>query len=114
MMKHFPLKSRREAVQLGQVLMDNEYIHHVCREQPFRDGYFFYRFEEDSKVKTSFVEPQLTSLITCSLSSDRSVECSKEMEASIQTSQLSSSGPLRDDRKPIFTVSVRSKLTPSH
>lgn len=30
--------------------MEFKFIHHVARAQPFRDGYFFYRFQEDEDV----------------------------------------------------------------
>lgn len=42
--KVIPLKTREEAVELGQLLIDRGVIHHVVNRQPFKDGYFFYRF----------------------------------------------------------------------
>lgn len=39
--------SRTEAVELGQRLIDEKWIHHVVDEHPFREGYFFYRFYLD-------------------------------------------------------------------
>ncbi|MEO0373667.1 MAG: mechanosensitive ion channel domain-containing protein [Cyanobacteria bacterium P01_A01_bin.17] len=39
--------STQEAIELGQTLMDRGVIHHVTDEQPFQDGYFFYRFYDD-------------------------------------------------------------------
>ncbi|NET35191.1 MAG: mechanosensitive ion channel protein [Cyanothece sp. SIO1E1] len=42
--------SRSEAVQLGQRLIDDKWIHHVVDEQPFQDDYFFYRFYWDEEL----------------------------------------------------------------
>ena len=39
--------SREQAVRLGQRLIDEKWIHHVVDQQPFRDGFFFYRFYWD-------------------------------------------------------------------
>lgn len=36
--------TRQEAIAAGQSLIDKGYIHHVVDEQPFKDGYYFYRF----------------------------------------------------------------------
>ena len=36
--------SREEAIEVGQRLIDENWIHHVTHEQPFQDGNFFYRF----------------------------------------------------------------------
>ncbi len=44
--KNFTL-NEEEALQLGQQLIDQRVFHHVVDDQPFRDGYFFYRFYED-------------------------------------------------------------------
>ena len=41
--------SRTDAVQLGQRLMHENWIHHVVDEQAFQDGYFFYRFRWDEQ-----------------------------------------------------------------
>ncbi|MEM9273165.1 MAG: mechanosensitive ion channel protein [Cyanobacteria bacterium P01_F01_bin.143] len=41
--------SREKAVDLGQRLMDEKWIHHVVDQQLFQDGYFFYRFYWDEK-----------------------------------------------------------------
>ena len=41
--------SREEAVELGQILLEKGIIHHVANDQPFRDGFFFYRFYSDEK-----------------------------------------------------------------
>jgi len=40
------LGSRERALAVGQQLIDEKLMHHVYNE-PFRDGYFFYRFQED-------------------------------------------------------------------
>ena len=39
--------SRKEAVMLGQRLMDVKHIHHVVDDHEFKDGHFFYRFYWD-------------------------------------------------------------------
>lgn len=39
--------SRADAVQIGQRLIDERWIHHVLDEQAFQDSYFFYRFHWD-------------------------------------------------------------------
>ncbi len=41
--------TREEAIQLGQLLIEQGIIHHVCDEHPFRDGYVFYRFYTDEQ-----------------------------------------------------------------
>lgn len=41
--------SRREAVQIGQRLIDEDWIHHVVDDQDFEDEYFFYRFRLDEQ-----------------------------------------------------------------
>lgn len=38
---------RAKAVQIGQRLIDENWIHHVADEQSFQDDYFFYRFYWD-------------------------------------------------------------------
>ena len=39
--------SKAEAIAVGQLMMEQNMIHHVVDDQPFRDGYFFYRFYAD-------------------------------------------------------------------
>lgn len=39
--------TRGQAVQKGQQLLNANLIHHVCFSQPFLDGYYFYRFQQD-------------------------------------------------------------------
>lgn len=41
--------SRKEAIRIGQCLVDENWIHHVLDEQPFQDTYFFYRFHWDEQ-----------------------------------------------------------------
>ncbi|BAM79760.1 similar to guanine nucleotide exchange factor [Cyanidioschyzon merolae strain 10D] len=41
--------SREEAIDLGQRLMDAGLFHHVTYSEPFRDGNFFYAFQEDEE-----------------------------------------------------------------
>ena len=47
---------RQQAIQLGQTLVARNIIHHVTDDQPFRDGYFLYRFYQDDVV--TLHEPQ--------------------------------------------------------
>lgn len=39
---------REPAVEAGQALLDLGHVYHVAREQPFLDGFYFYRFAADS------------------------------------------------------------------
>ncbi|MBE9041802.1 mechanosensitive ion channel protein [Oscillatoriales cyanobacterium LEGE 11467] len=39
--------SHEDAIDLGQKLIDDKWMHHVTDEHPFRDEYLFYRFELD-------------------------------------------------------------------
>lgn len=41
--------SREEAVQIGQRLINENWIHHVVDDQEFQDEYFFYRFRWDEQ-----------------------------------------------------------------
>ena len=45
--------SRQDAVQLGQRLVDDRWIHHVANDHEFKDEYLFYRFywDEDKPVQ---------------------------------------------------------------
>lgn len=40
--------AREDVVPLGQALLELGYIYHVARDQPFRDGHFFYRATADT------------------------------------------------------------------
>lgn len=40
--------ARSDVLPLGQALLELNYIYHVARDQPFRDGNFFYRFTADT------------------------------------------------------------------
>lgn len=40
--------SREQSVAAGQALLELGELYHVAREQPFQDGYFFYRLAADS------------------------------------------------------------------
>lgn len=40
--------AREDAVALGQALLELGHIYHVARDQPFRDGNFFYRVSADT------------------------------------------------------------------
>lgn len=39
--------TREEAIELGQILIEREIIHHVTDEHAFQDSYFYYRFYAD-------------------------------------------------------------------
>jgi Domain found in Dishevelled, Egl-10, and Pleckstrin (DEP) len=39
--------SKEVSIKIGQRLINEKWIHHVVDEQPFKDGYFFYRFYYD-------------------------------------------------------------------
>ena len=41
--------SREQAVNVGQRLIKEQWIHHVVDQKDFEDGYFFYRFYWDEK-----------------------------------------------------------------
>lgn len=45
--EHFLHISTAEAVGIGQRLVNEKWIHHVCDEHNFENGYFFYRFYVD-------------------------------------------------------------------
>jgi len=45
MVENIFIKTRREAVELGQILMNNGYIYHATHKLPFCDGTQFYCFE---------------------------------------------------------------------
>jgi hypothetical protein len=57
--KHLGI-SRSEAESYGQALIDDDWMHHVVRQQPFRDGYFFYSWTtKESKRYGALVSPTL-------------------------------------------------------
>ena len=43
------VESRLKGVELGQLLVDTDYIHHVVDEHYFEDAYLFFRFRLDGK-----------------------------------------------------------------
>ena len=43
-------EDRRNAVQLGQLLLETDFIHHVVDEHNFEDGYLFFRFRQDGMI----------------------------------------------------------------
>jgi len=43
------LKTRADAVDLGQRMMNAHYFHHVCYDHGFKDAYLFYRFISEEK-----------------------------------------------------------------
>eukprot|EP00753_Platysulcus_tardus_P019868 PLAT7592.1.p1 GENE.PLAT7592.1~~PLAT7592.1.p1 ORF type:complete len:654 (+),score=302.06 PLAT7592.1:852-2813(+) len=48
LVKSKKVRTRVEAVRLGQRLMNDKWLVHVVSERKFRDGYRFYRFVQDS------------------------------------------------------------------
>ena len=42
-------ESREEAVSLGQLLVNTDYIHHVMDEHHFEDDFLFFRFRQDGE-----------------------------------------------------------------
>ena len=46
-LKEFFQISIDEAIDIGQRLIEEDWLHHVCDDHSFRDGYFFYRFYLD-------------------------------------------------------------------
>jgi len=42
-------ESRARAVDLGNLLVDTDYVHHVVDEHRFEDGYLFFRFRTDGE-----------------------------------------------------------------
>ncbi len=42
--------TRAAAVELGQLLVDTDFIHHVVDEHFFEDSYLFFRFKQDGKL----------------------------------------------------------------
>jgi hypothetical protein len=45
--------SRREAVELGQLLVNRDIVHHVLDEHGFVDGHLFYRFRADELARVT-------------------------------------------------------------
>ena len=46
-------ESREQAVELGQLLINTDYIHHVVDEHNFEDAYLFFRFRQDGELALS-------------------------------------------------------------
>lgn len=44
MLKNLAFRTRNEGVEMGQKLVEEGYIEHVCDTQPFKDAYLFFRF----------------------------------------------------------------------
>lgn len=42
-------ETREQAVELGQLLVNTDYIHHVVDEHNFEDAYLFFRFRQDGE-----------------------------------------------------------------
>jgi hypothetical protein len=77
MVKSNMAATRREAVFLGQRLLDElNLFHHVCWDHQFKDGHLFYRFTEEDKV---FEE--LTTSSSESSSAFMSFECAATMSS---------------------------------
>lgn len=43
-------ETRHQAVELGQLLINTDYIHHVVDEHNFEDAYLFFRFRQDGEL----------------------------------------------------------------
>jgi len=43
------VKNRKEAIQLGQILLDRGVFHHVCDDHEFVDDYKFFRFYSEER-----------------------------------------------------------------
>ena len=43
-------ETREQAVELGQLLINTDYIHHVVDEHNFEDAYLFFRFRQDGEL----------------------------------------------------------------
>ena len=42
-------QTRQRGVELGKLLVDTDYIHHVVDEHNFEDQYLFFRFRQDGR-----------------------------------------------------------------
>jgi hypothetical protein len=52
------IKSREDAVSLGEELMEEGYFDHVVKEHPFKDSEYYYRFQiDEKKLQNSFFSP---------------------------------------------------------
>lgn len=52
-------ESREQAVELGQLLINTDYIHHVVDEHNFEDAYLFFRFRQDEPPEMSLKGPSV-------------------------------------------------------
>lgn len=52
-------EDRRKAVQLGQLLLETDFIHHVVDEHNFEDGYLFFRFRQDEPPQEAMQGPSV-------------------------------------------------------
>ena len=43
------VETRSAGVELGQTLVDTDFIHHVVDEHYFEDAYLFFRFRQDGE-----------------------------------------------------------------
>ena len=57
-------EDRRKAVQLGQLLLETDFIHHVVDEHNFEDGYLFFRFRQDGMIVRFIHFGKKASLVT--------------------------------------------------
>lgn len=57
------VETRSAAAELGQMLVDTDFIHHVVDEHYFEDAYLFFRFRQDGMMTKLFasVEKQIQS-----------------------------------------------------
>ena len=44
MLKNMSCRTRDQATRIGEKLVDEGFLEHVCEPQPFQDAYLFFRF----------------------------------------------------------------------
>lgn len=52
-------EGEEQAVELGQLLVNTDYIHHVVDEHNFENGYLFFRFRQDEPPEQAFQGPSV-------------------------------------------------------
>lgn len=52
-------ETRDHAIELGQLLVNTDYIHHVVDEHNFEDAYLFFRFRQDEPPEMSLKGPSV-------------------------------------------------------
>ena len=61
MLRNLAFRTRNEGVEMGQKLVEEGYIEHVCDTQPFKDAYLFFRFT----VRSPATNPNSVSTNRC-------------------------------------------------